>query len=115
MYPETARQPEKKHWLSLVCLCIIAAAGECFLLFVFVASGRSGKSPELPMVLLKWILPFMHMLPLIASYRVIGRSMSQSSSGAIDEGMVIWMLFTAYVSIAAIEIGLVILFGHRYG
>jgi|SRR5579863_6240893 len=116
MHSETQRRLHTRdhHWLPVIALFTIAAAGECFLLFVFILGGVRNTS-EVPVQVLKWVLLAIHLLPLIASRKVIKGFVTESESGsdAAGLGLATWHLFTTYIALGAMEIGLVLIFGHH--
>jgi len=113
MYTESRTYPRENRRLPLVFLFIVAAAGECFLLFVLVFGGKSAGSPEFPVQALKWILPFIYLLPLIAGRKAIKEYASTVGSDSAGESLAIWQMFTTYIAMSALEIGLIMFFGHH--
>jgi hypothetical protein len=70
-------------------------------------------STELPVLALKWILLFIHLLPLLTGRRVIKEYISELNPDSPGVGLAIWRLFTTYIAMGAMEIGLIILFGRH--
>jgi hypothetical protein len=113
MYSESRPYPPENRRLPLVLLFIVAAAGECFLLFVLVLGRRDVYSLEFPALVLKWILPFIYLLPLIAGRKAIRKYVSGVDSGSAEASLAIWQMFTTYIAMGAMEIGLTMFFGRH--
>jgi len=114
MYLESRTYPKEYRWLPILLGFVVAAAGECFLLFVLVFEGKSAGSPEFSILSLKWLLPFIYLLPLIAGRKTIRKYASTADSGSDGASLAIWQIFTTYVAMGALEIGLVMFFGHHH-
>jgi len=111
MYSQSRSSPREYRRLPLILLFLVAAAGELFVLFVVFLKEKPVHSPELPASALKWILPFIHLLPLIAGRTAIKEYLSRFDPDSARAGLAIWQMFKTYIAMGVLEIGLTMLLG----
>jgi hypothetical protein len=97
--------------LALLVFAVVSA--ECFMIALLLFSNFTEGSILGRAVVFKALLLLVHWFPLIAGWRIIRQSASDIATPELVQKAITALLITTYATVGFVEIGLMLLLGHR--